>query len=77
MEVLLKNENCSAKVISKGAELKSLTVRGRELMWRADPAFWNLPPRQLRALQRCFRSNRAITRKRCTRSISNLRYNTR
>ena len=40
MEVLLKSSNCSAKVISKGAELKSLTVHGRELMWRADPAFW-------------------------------------
>ncbi len=40
MEVLLKNDSCSAKVISKGAELKSLTVRGRELMWSADPAFW-------------------------------------
>lgn len=40
MEVQLKNENCTAKVISKGAELKSLTVNGRELMWRADPAFW-------------------------------------
>ena len=40
MEVLLKNDNCAAKVISKGAELKSLTVNGRELMWRADPAFW-------------------------------------
>ena len=40
MEVFLKNDNCSAKIISKGAELKSLTVGGRELMWRADPAFW-------------------------------------
>lgn len=40
MEVLLKSDNCTAKVISKGAELKSLTVGGRELMWRADPAFW-------------------------------------
>lgn len=40
MEVLLKNENCSAKLVSKGAELKSLAVNGRELMWRADPAFW-------------------------------------
>lgn len=40
MEVQLKNENCTAKVISKGAELKSLVVNGRELMWRADPAFW-------------------------------------
>ena len=40
MEVFLKNDNCSAKIFSKGAELKSLTVGGRELMWRADPAFW-------------------------------------
>lgn len=40
MEITLKNENCTAKVISKGAELKSLVVNGRELMWRADPAFW-------------------------------------
>lgn len=40
MEALLKNENVSAKIISKGAELKSLVVGGRELMWRADPAFW-------------------------------------
>lgn len=40
MEALLKNENVTAKVISKGAELKSLVVGGRELMWRADPTFW-------------------------------------
>ena len=40
MEAILKNENCSARIISKGAELKSLVVNGRELMWRADPAFW-------------------------------------
>lgn len=40
MEVTLKSDSCSAKIISKGAELKSLTVGGRELMWRADPAFW-------------------------------------
>lgn len=40
MDVSLKNENCTARLISKGAELKSLTVNGRELMWRADPAFW-------------------------------------
>ncbi|MDE7361211.1 MAG: aldose 1-epimerase family protein [Oscillospiraceae bacterium] len=40
MDILLKNDNCTAKIISKGAELKSLTVGRRELMWRADPAFW-------------------------------------
>lgn len=40
MEIQLKNDNCAAKMISKGAELKSLTVDRRELMWRADPAFW-------------------------------------
>lgn len=40
MEVLLKNDKCTAKIISKGAELKSLIVSGKELMWRADPVFW-------------------------------------
>ncbi len=40
MDILLKNGNVSAKIISKGAELKSLIVNGRELMWRADAAFW-------------------------------------
>lgn len=40
MDILLKNGDISAKIISKGAELKSLIVNGRELMWRADPAFW-------------------------------------
>ena len=40
MEITISNGDCSAKIISKGAELKSLRVGGRELMWRADPAFW-------------------------------------
>lgn len=40
MEYTLKNQNCSAKIFSKGAELKSLCVNGKELMWSADPAFW-------------------------------------
>ena len=40
MELMLKSGDCTAKIISKGAELKSLTVGGRELMWKADPAFW-------------------------------------
>lgn len=40
MDITLKNDSCSAKIISKGAELKSLIVNGKELMWRADPAFW-------------------------------------
>lgn len=40
MEITLKNDSASAKIISKGAELKSLIVNGKELMWRADPAFW-------------------------------------
>lgn len=40
MDIMLKNGEVSAKIISKGAELKSLVVGGRELMWRADPAFW-------------------------------------
>ncbi len=40
MEVTLKNKGASAKIISKGAELKSLIIGGRELMWRADPKYW-------------------------------------
>lgn len=40
MDIQLKNDNCTARLISKGAELKSLTVGKRELMWCADPAFW-------------------------------------
>lgn len=40
MDITLKNGEVSAKIISKGAELKSLVVGGRELMWSADPAFW-------------------------------------
>ena len=40
MDITLKNGDVSAKIISKGAELKSLIVNGKELMWRADPTFW-------------------------------------
>ncbi len=40
MDISLKTENCSAKIVSLGAELKSLIVGGRELMWSADPKFW-------------------------------------
>lgn len=40
MEITLKSGDCSAKIVSFGAELKSLVVGGRELMWSADPAFW-------------------------------------
>ena len=27
-------------ILDKGAELRSLNIGGKELMWRADPAFW-------------------------------------
>lgn len=40
MEFILKSGDITAKIISKGAELKSLTYKGHELMWRADPEFW-------------------------------------
>lgn len=40
MEVTLSSGNVTAKIESFGAELKSLRVDGRELMWSADPAFW-------------------------------------
>ena len=40
MDITLKSGEVSAKIVSKGAELKSLTVGKRELMWSAEPAFW-------------------------------------
>ena len=40
MEITLKSGEVSAKITSTGAELKSLKVGNRELMWSADPAFW-------------------------------------
>ena len=40
MDITLKSGEVSAKIVSKEAELKSLTVGKRELMWSADPAFW-------------------------------------
>lgn len=40
MEITLKSGEVTAKIILKGAELKSLRVGSRELMWSADPAFW-------------------------------------
>lgn len=40
MEITLKSGEVTAKIQSHGAELKSLTVKGKELMWSADPKFW-------------------------------------
>lgn len=40
MDVTLKSGGSSAKILEKGAELRSLMIGGKELMWRADPAFW-------------------------------------
>lgn len=40
MEIRLQNETTSAVMIDKGAELRSLNIGGRELMWQADPAYW-------------------------------------
>lgn len=40
METIIKAGNSSAVIESKGAELKSLVLNGKELMWGADPAFW-------------------------------------
>ena len=41
METTLKDKNSSAVILSKGAELRSLKLSdGREIMWRADPAYW-------------------------------------
>lgn len=40
MNITLKTENSSAVIESMGAQLKSLVIDGREIMWCADPSFW-------------------------------------
>ena len=40
MDINLRYGNVSAKIISHGAELRSLVVGDREYMWQADPAYW-------------------------------------
>lgn len=40
MEITLKCGYSSARIISKGAELKSYFADGKELMWRADEKYW-------------------------------------
>lgn len=40
MKIILKNENASAAIDTKGAELKSYVVGGRELMWCGDEKYW-------------------------------------
>ncbi len=40
MDILLENGSSKAVIRDKGAELRSLRIGGKELMWGADPAFW-------------------------------------
>lgn len=40
MEKTIRSSSCSAVIKSKGAELKSLVMGGRELMWEGNPVFW-------------------------------------
>ncbi len=40
MEIRLDCGNSSAIIKDKGAELRSYSADGKELMWCADPAFW-------------------------------------
>ncbi len=40
MEVTLSCGNSSARIITKGAELKSYNANGKELMWCADEKYW-------------------------------------
>ena len=40
MQTELKNGGASAVISDKGAELRSLRLSGREIMWRADPLYW-------------------------------------
>ena len=47
MTTELKTKNAKAVIASEGAELKSLVIGGREIMWCGDPAFWE-------RLRQCF-----------------------
>lgn len=40
METVLKNQNLTAKINSKGAELTSLRTDDREYIWEGNPDFW-------------------------------------
>lgn len=40
MQIRSQQGGTTAVILEKGAELRSLVTGGRELMWRADPAFW-------------------------------------
>ncbi len=40
MIIELKTDNSTAGIETKGAELKSLVIDNREIMWCADPAYW-------------------------------------
>lgn len=40
MEKIIKAGSSSAVIKAKGAELKSLVINEKELMWEANPAFW-------------------------------------
>ena len=40
MTTELTTKNAKAVIASEGAELKSLVIGGREIMWCGDPAFW-------------------------------------
>ena len=43
MRYIIQNEQIKCEIDSHGAELKSLVRKsdGREMMWSADPAYWN------------------------------------
>ncbi|MBQ7897556.1 MAG: aldose 1-epimerase family protein [Clostridia bacterium] len=38
--ITIKNEFIRAEISEKGAELRSLSVLGKEYVWQADPEFW-------------------------------------
>lgn len=40
MTTELKTGRSTAVIASEGAELKSLVIDGREIMWCGDPAYW-------------------------------------
>ena len=53
MTTELTTKNAKAVIASEGAELKSLVIGGREIMWCGDPAFWGKTSRAFSCDRKC------------------------
>lgn len=65
----LKNNTACAKISTAGAELKSLIIDGREIMWCSNPAYWGKSSPFLFPAVGNVRSNKTVINGK-TRSLS-------